>query len=80
MNGGQKGANLGALWTIQQSLVEKDGFRRNAFLSVGYAVMVEGVPKAPMIRCIRKPKARKIRGNDAIIARQLRDQVAKHMA
>src|SRR5260370_28278308 len=32
--------NLGALWTIQQSLVEKDGFRRNAFLSIGHAVVI----------------------------------------
>src|SRR5260370_16108877 len=32
--------NLGALWTIQQSLVEKDGFTRNAFLSIGHAVLI----------------------------------------
>src|SRR5271166_3385788 len=32
--------NLGALRAIQQSLVEKDCFRRNAFLSIGHAVVI----------------------------------------
>src|SRR5580704_11224283 len=32
--------NLSTLWAIEQGLVEKDGFRRNALLGIGDAVMI----------------------------------------
>ncbi len=42
--------------------------------------MIKRVGKGLVIRDVGKPKAGKIRGNDVIIARQLRDQITEHMA